>query len=57
MQTVRGIAGKILRDETGATAVEYGLIVAAVAAVVVVVLLVFGNKINNSFGNITTRIP
>ena len=57
MQTVKRLAGKFLRDESGATAVEYGLVVATVAAVIIVVLFIFGNKINNTLGNVTSKMP
>jgi pilus assembly protein Flp/PilA len=47
---------KLFKDEEGATAVEYGLIVAAIAAVIVVVVVVLGNKINNSFQKVNNAI-
>jgi pilus assembly protein Flp/PilA len=47
----------LLRDEQGATAVEYGLIVAAVAGLILGVVFVLGNKIVNVFNNIQTGIP
>jgi pilus assembly protein Flp/PilA len=57
MRTVKQIAGKFLRDESGATAVEYGLILATVAAVVIVVLFIFGNKVNNTLGGVAAKMP
>ena len=47
---------KLFKDEEGATAVEYGLIVAAIAAVIVVVVVALGGKINNSFVKINNAI-
>jgi pilus assembly protein Flp/PilA len=45
------------KDEEGATAVEYGIMVAAIAAVVISVVLIIGNKTENAFnyleGNMT----
>ena len=38
---------KLFRDEEGATAVEYGLIVAAIAGVIIVVVFLLGGKISN----------
>ena len=38
-----------LKDEEGATAVEYGIMVAAIAAVIVALVFVIGNKTNNAF--------
>jgi pilus assembly protein Flp/PilA len=48
---------RLLRDETGATAVEYGLIVAAIAGLIVMVVFVLGNKINNAFSNVAQAMP
>ena len=44
------------RDERGATAVEYGMLVALIAAVIVVAVGVLGNKINAAFGVINTAL-
>ena len=38
-----------LKDEEGATAVEYGLIVALIAAVIVVAVTAVGGKVNVAF--------
>jgi pilus assembly protein Flp/PilA len=48
--------GRLFRDEQGATAVEYGLLVAGVAAVIVVVVFALGRKINNSFVRINSQL-
>ena len=53
MQTLK----KLLRDEQGATAVEYGLIVAAIAGLIVVVIYTLGNKVKNSFNKVATNMP
>jgi pilus assembly protein Flp/PilA len=42
----------LLRDDRGATAVEYGLIVAAIAGLIIAVVFVLGGKISNTFNNI-----
>ncbi len=38
-----------LKDEEGATAVEYGIMVAAIAAVIVVIVFALGRKVQSSF--------
>jgi Flp pilus assembly pilin Flp len=48
MQSVKRTALLLLRDEGGATAVEYGLIVSAVAGLIIVVVFLIGNKVNNT---------
>jgi pilus assembly protein Flp/PilA len=46
-----------LKDEEGATAVEYGLLVALIAAVIVVTVTALGVKINSAFTKVNTAIP
>ena len=46
---------RMQRDE-GATAVEYGLMVALIAAVIVVVVTALGVKLNGIFQTVTTAI-
>jgi pilus assembly protein Flp/PilA len=48
---------KLLRDEEGATAVEYGLIVAAIAGLIIAVVFALGKKVNNTFANVNNNIP
>ncbi len=43
-------------DEQGATAVEYGMLVAAIAAVIVVVVFALGVKINSAFQTINAQL-
>ena len=47
----------LLRDDRGATAVEYGLIVAAIAALIIAVVFVLGHKVTNVFNNVQAAIP
>jgi pilus assembly protein Flp/PilA len=46
----------LLRDDRGATAVEYGLIVCAIAGLIIAVVSVLGGKISNTFNNIQSAI-
>jgi pilus assembly protein Flp/PilA len=51
---------RFLKDEEGATAVEYGIMVAAIAAVIVTIVISVGGKTNNAFNkvdNALTGIP
>ena len=45
------------RDEKGATAVEYGLLVALIAAVIVAVVATLGTKVSGGFSSITDLLP
>ncbi|MCK5890071.1 MAG: Flp family type IVb pilin [Aeromicrobium sp.] len=44
------------RDEKGATAVEYGLLVALIAAVIVAVVALLGTQIRTAFTTVLTNI-
>ncbi len=40
---------RILKNEEGATAVEYGIMVAAIAAVIILVVIAVGERTDNAF--------
>lgn len=44
------------RDERGATAVEYGLLVALIAAVIVGVVLILGGEVQDAFQTVSNSI-
>jgi len=52
MQTIR----KLIRNDKGATAIEYGLIAALIAVAAVTAMGNLGNKLNTTFGNVTTSM-
>ena len=47
---------KFLRDDTGATAIEYGMIAALIAVVIIAAVGLVGNDLNNVFRNIANNI-
>ncbi len=47
----------ILRQDRGATAVEYGLIVALIAAVIVGTVLTLGTQIEGAFDTVVNSLP
>ena len=47
---------KLLKDEEGATALEYGLIAAAIAGVIITVMYLLGNKVNNTISNVAAHM-
>ncbi len=49
LEFIRTITSR--RDEEGASAVEYGLLVAGIAALIVAIVFVFGGVIRDAFGN------
>ena len=48
---------KFMKDESGATAIEYGLIVALIAVVIVTAVTTLGGKLNGAFTTVSTKIP
>ena len=54
LQYIRNITAK--RDEDGASAVEYGLLVAAIAAVIVIIVFALGGLIKSAFSTTCTAI-
>lgn len=49
LQFIRTIIAK--RDDEGASAVEYGLLVAGIAALIVAIVFIFGGMIRDVFQN------
>ncbi len=47
---------RFLRDESGATAIEYGLIVALIAVVIIAAVTTVGTNLNTSFTTVGTSI-
>ncbi|MFL6807863.1 MAG: Flp family type IVb pilin [Bradyrhizobium canariense] len=45
-----------LADETGATAIEYGLIAAGIALAIIAVVHGLGSKLNSKFGSISASL-
>ena len=57
LMTSFGIRDKVQRrDEAGATAVEYGLLVALIAAVIIATVVLLGTQINTAFTSITAKL-
>ena len=44
------------REERGATAVEYGMLVALIAAVIVAIVVTLGGQINTAFKSISDKL-
>ncbi len=56
MLTLKRIVSELLTDDEGATAMEYGLIAAAVAGVILTVVYLVGGKVNNSITNVAAHM-
>ncbi len=47
---------KFMSDESGATAIEYGLIAALIAVVIIAAVTALGTNINAAFTDVSTAI-
>ena len=45
-----------LRDESGATAIEYGLIAAGISVAIITVVQGLGTKLNDTFGKVSNAM-
>jgi pilus assembly protein Flp/PilA len=45
-----------LRDESGATAIEYGLIAAGISVAIITVVQGLGTKLTDTFGSISNKL-
>ena len=48
---------KLLRDESGATAIEYGLIASLIAVALIAVMKTMSGKVSTTFGKIGSAMP
>ena len=48
---------RFMKDESGATAIEYGLIAALVAVVLVTALTAMGTKLSGTFTTVSSKLP
>ena len=47
---------KLIRNEEGATAIEYGLIAALIAVAAIGAMQGIGSSLNNTFGNVSNAL-
>jgi pilus assembly protein Flp/PilA len=50
------IVRNFLADDSGATAIEYGLIAALIAVVIITALTTIGTNLNTQFGTVATSL-
>jgi pilus assembly protein Flp/PilA len=53
---VRDFARSLSKREEGASAVEYGLLVALIAVVIIVAVSLLGERVRDTFTEVTTSI-
>jgi pilus assembly protein Flp/PilA len=50
------LISRFIRDESGATAIEYGLIAALIAVVIITGVTAVGTKLSSTFDNLSTSL-
>ncbi len=53
---MRNFINRFAKDESGATAIEYGLIAALISVVIIGVLLTVGDKVKTMFTKVDTEL-
>jgi pilus assembly protein Flp/PilA len=53
---MREIIANFIKDEVGATAIEYGLIAAGISIAIIVAVNGIGTTLNTTFGNVNTQL-
>lgn len=53
---IREFARSVARRDEGASAVEYGLLVALIAVVIIVAVALLGGKVRDTFSEVATSI-
>ena len=56
MQKLKTMCQKFVREEEGATAVEYAVMLVLIIVVCIAVVTVLGQKVNNTFKNVADSI-
>jgi len=53
---MKNLFARYMKDESGATAIEYGLIAALISVVIIAVLTSVGSSLNSKFDEIDTAL-
>ncbi len=53
---MKNLIARFANDESGATAIEYGLIAAGIALAIITVVNSLGSTLNTKFGSISTSL-
>ena len=53
---MKNILARFLKEQSGATAIEYGLIAAGISVAIIAVVSGIGSALNSKFGTISTGL-
>jgi pilus assembly protein Flp/PilA len=53
---MKTIMSRLLKDESGATAIEYGLLAACISCAIILAVQGLGSKLNTTFSSVSTAL-
>ena len=53
---MKTLVTRFVKDESGATAIEYGLIAAGISVAIITVVTSLGSKLNTTFGKVANAL-
>jgi pilus assembly protein Flp/PilA len=53
---MRSLLWKFVSDDSGATAIEYGLIAAGISVAIIATVQALGTNLNNTFSSVSTAL-
>jgi pilus assembly protein Flp/PilA len=53
---MKTLVSRFLKDESGATAIEYGLIAAGISVAIIAVVQGLGTKLNSTFSSVSNAL-
>jgi pilus assembly protein Flp/PilA len=53
---MRSTIARFLKDQSGATAIEYGLIAAGISVAIIVAVQTLGSNLNTTFGSVAAAL-
>jgi pilus assembly protein Flp/PilA len=55
-QIMKNLVGRFVKDESGATAIEYGLIAAGISLAIIAAVNTLGGKLSGTFTSVSTSL-
>jgi pilus assembly protein Flp/PilA len=53
---MKTLVSRFMKDQSGATAIEYGLIAAGISVAIIAVVQGLGTNLKNTFGSVSTAL-
>lgn len=53
---MKNLVSRFFKDESGATAIEYGLIAALIAVVIIGTVITLGENLSSTFGTVASNL-